>query len=601
MRVPFPTAFFYGENATRNLEWSTEMKQIFPFIKPYKRKLIADGGLYLIATLCSLFMPYLMSDIVNVGIRNGDMDYIVRQGIIMFGLAVAMLVSGIFSTKINSKIASGFTADLQRGVFQKINSLTFEEYETIGTSSLLTRSTDDIFSLQEAATAIVYAIVTVPVLFFGGTVLAFMSDWLLALVLLILAPLVLLIVRIVTKNIGPLWVNADKYIDLQNKVVRERLGGIRVIRSFDKEDYEHERAADATREMAKNIIRSNVLTNMINPLSLLLLNLSTVAMLYIGAIRLQTEPMLRAGDVIATIQYVALIMNGLLVLSWTFAFMPHIKVCIQRISEVLALKGVEARASENIKLNGEIEFKDVSFRYENADAPALSHIDLRIQNGQVAAVIGGTGSGKSTLAKLLLRFHEPTGGTITLGGRDCGSLARETVRDNISIALQKPGIFQGTISENLKMGKPEATQEEMENVCEISQILDFVRGNEKGFDYELTQAGANISGGQKQRVSIARTILKDSCAYVFDDSFSALDYLTESKLRRALNVYLRGKTQLIITQRAATAMRCDVIYVLDRGQLVGSGTHAQLMENCPIYREIYVSQLGEPSDGNGGL
>jgi len=577
------------------------MKQILPFIKPYKNKLITDGGLYLVATLCSLFMPYLMSDIVNVGIKNGDMDYIVRQGVVMLALAVGMLVSGIFSTKINSKIASGFTADLQRGVFSKINSLTFEEYETIGTSSLLTRSTDDIFSLQEAATAIVYAIVTVPVLFFGGTVLAFLSDWLLALVLLILAPLVLLIVRIVTKNIGPLWVNADKYIDLQNKVVRERLGGIRVIRSFDKEDYEHERAADATREMAKNIIRSNVLTNMINPLSLLLLNLSTVAMLYIGAIRLQTEPMLRAGDVIATIQYVALIMNGLLVLSWTFAFMPHIKVCIKRISEVLSLTGVEARTAENIKLDGEIEFRDVSFRYENADAPALSHIDLRIRNGQVAAVIGGTGSGKSTLAKLLLRFHEPTEGSILLGGRDCAALSRETVRDNISIALQKPGIFQGTIAENLKMGKPEATPDEMENACEIAQILDFIRGNEKGFDYELTQAGANLSGGQKQRVSIARTILKDACAYVFDDSFSALDYLTESKLRRALNAYLRGKTQLIITQRAATAMRCDVIYVLDRGQLVGSGTHAELMESCPIYREIYVSQLGEPSDGNGGL
>lgn len=577
------------------------MKQILPFIKPYKNQLIADGGLYLIATLCSLFMPYLMSDIVNVGIRNSDMTYIVRQGIIMLALAVAMLVSGLFSTKINSKIASGFTADLQRGVFNKINSLTFEEYETIGTSSLLTRSTDDIFSLQEAATAIVYAIVTVPVLFFGGTVLAFLSDWLLALVLLILAPLVLLIVWFVTRNIGPLWLNADKYIDLQNKIVRERLGGIRVIRSFDKEGFEHGRAADATREMAKNIIRSNVLTNMINPLSLLLLNLSTVAMLYIGAIRLQTEPMLRAGDVIATIQYVALIMNGLLVLSWTFAFMPHIKVCVKRIAEVLSLTGVESKAAENIRLGGEIEFRDVSFRYENADAPALSHISLRIQSGQVAAVIGGTGSGKSTLAKLLLRFHEPTGGSILLGGRDCATLARETVRDNLSIALQKPGIFQGTIAENLRMGKPDASMEEMENACEISQILDFVRGNEKGFDYELTQAGSNISGGQKQRVSIARVILKDACAYVFDDSFSALDYLTESKLRRALNLYLRGKTQLVITQRAATAMRCDVIYVLDRGQLVGSGTHAELMESCPIYREIYVSQLGEPSDGNGGL
>jgi len=576
------------------------MKQILPFLKPYKNRLILDGALFFIITVCSLLMPYLMSDIVNVGIKNGDMPYILRQGALMLALSAAMLVSGLATTKINSKIASGFSADLQRGVFQKINSLTFEEYESIGTSSLITRSTDDIFTLQEVSFNFVYALVTVPVLFFGGAALAFSSDWLLALVLVVLAPLVLLIVWLVTRNIGPLWVNADKYIDLQNKIVRERLGGIRVIRSFDKERFEHERAADATREMATNIIRSNVLTNMINPLSMLLLNLSTVAMLYIGAIRLQVEPLLSAGDVIATIQYVALIMNGLLVLSWTIAFMPHLKVCVRRIAEVLSLKGVEAQTSEKIRLGGEIELQDVSFRYENAEAAALSHIDMRIPSGAVAAIIGGTGSGKSTVAKLLLRFHAPTEGEIRLGGRDFETLTRETVRNGISIALQKPSIFQGTIAENLRMGNPAATDDELAYACHIAQIYDFVLSHEEGFDYKLSQAGANLSGGQKQRISIARAILKDAAVYVFDDSFSALDYLTESKLRRELNAYLRGKTQLIVTQRAASAMRCDIIYVLDRGCVVGSGTHAELMEHCPIYREIYVSQLGEPSPENGG-
>jgi ATP-binding cassette subfamily B protein len=576
------------------------MKQILPFLKPYKNRLIIDGALFFIITVCSLLMPYLMSDIVNVGIKNGDMPYILRQGALMLALSAAMLVSGLATTKINSKIASGFSADLQRGVFQKINSLTFEEYESIGTSSLITRSTDDIFTLQEVSFNFVYALVTVPVLFFGGAALAFSSDWLLALVLVVLAPLVLLIVWLVTRNIGPLWVNADKYIDLQNKIVRERLGGIRVIRSFDKERFEHGRAADATREMATNIIRSNVLTNMINPLSMLLLNLSTVAMLYIGAVRLQIEPLLSAGDVIATIQYVALIMNGLLVLSWTIAFMPHLKVCVRRIAEVLSLKGVEAQSSEKIRLGGEIELQNVSFRYENAEAAALSHIDMRIPNGAVAAIIGGTGSGKSTVAKLLLRFHAPTGGKILLGGRDFETLTRETVRDGISIALQKPSIFQGTIAENLRMGNSAATDDELAYTCRIAQIYDFVLSHEEGFDYQLSQAGANISGGQKQRISIARAILKDAAVYVFDDSFSALDYLTESKLRRELNTYLRGKTQLIVTQRAASAMRCDTIYVLDRGCVVGSGTHAELMKHCPIYREIYVSQLGEPSPENGG-
>lgn len=576
------------------------MKQILPYLKPYKNRLFLDGALYFIITACSLLLPYLMSDIVNVGIKNGDMAYILRQGALMLALSAAMLASGLATTRINSKIASGFSAGLQRGVFQKINSLTFEEYESIGTSSMITRSTDDIFTLQEVSFNFVYALVTVPVLFFGGAALAFSSDWLLALVLLVLAPLVLLIVWLATRNIGPLWVNADKFIDLQNKIVRERLGGIRVIRSFDKERFEHERAANATHEMAENIIRSNVLTGIINPLSMLLLNLSTVAMLYIGAVRLQAEPLLRAGDVIATIQYVALIMNGLLVLSWTIAFLPHLKVCVRRISEVLSLSGVETQASEKIRLGGEIWLRDVSFRYENAEAAALSHIDMHIPSGAVAAIIGGTGSGKSTVAKLLLRFHAPTGGEITLGGRDYGTLSRETVRDNISIALQKPAIFQGTVAENLRMGNPAATDAELACACRIAQIYDFVLSHEEGFEYKLTQAGANLSGGQKQRISIARAILRNASVYVFDDSFSALDYLTESKLRRELNAYLRGKTQIVVTQRAASAMRCDVVYVLDRGCVVGSGTHAELMKSCPIYREIYVSQLGEPSPENGG-
>ncbi len=518
----------------------------------------------------------------------------------MLALSLAALGSGIATTKINAGVANGFTTGLQKGVFAKINSLTFEEFARIGTSSLLTRSTDDIFSLQEASYGFVYALVTVPVLFIGGAVLAFMSDWLLALVLVLLAPLVLFIVWFVTRRVGSLWENADRYIDLQNKVVRERLGGVRVIRSFDKEGYEHERAAHATREMATNIIRANVLGGLVDPLSLLLLNLSTIAMLYIGAVRIQSEALLRAGDVIATIQYVALIMNGLLVLSWTIIWLPHLNVCIRRVAEVLRLSGVEARAIESVRLSGDIVFEDVSFCYEGAETPALSRANLEIRSGEVVSLIGGTGSGKSTIVKLLLDFHEPTAGTIYLGGRPYTDLTRETVRDNISVSLQKAMIFQGTIAENLRMGDPSASDESLERAARIAQIYPFVLEHEEGFGYRLSQAGANISGGQKQRVSIARTILKDAAVYVFDDSFSALDYLTESKLRRALNLHLAGKTQLIVTQRVATAMRSDRIYVLDRGAVVDSGTHAELLRRCPIYREIYVSQLGEPPAENGG-
>ncbi|MDO4564539.1 MAG: ABC transporter ATP-binding protein [Clostridia bacterium] len=568
------------------------MRQIFRYIKPYRRKLVLVGLLYLVSTMCSLLMPYLMSSIVNDGIQAHDMGMIIRIGVLMLLLAAMALGCGIWTTRVNSKVSTGFSRDLRNSVFQKINSLSFEEYASIGTSSLLTRATHDIFNIQEASVSFVYVIVTFPVLFIGGAVLAFTSDWLLALVLVALAPLVLLIIWLVTRRMGNLWENSDKYIDMQNKVVRERLSGLRVVRSFDKELHEHRRIEFATKEMAKNIIKANVLAGVINPLSLFLLNIATIAMLYIGAVRIQSEAWLTAGDIIATVQYVALIMNGLLVLSWTFVWLPHLKVCVRRVSEVLALKGQPAEQVSGEVLSGEIKLENVSFSYGDSEQPVLQNIDIDIKNGEIVSIIGGTGSGKTTVMKLLMDFYAPTGGRISMGGRDYSTLSRETVRDNIAIALQKSMIFEGTIEENIKMGKKDASPDELERVAEIAQISDFIHSQENGYSYKLAQAGANISGGQKQRFNIARTIIKPASVYIFDDSFSALDYLTESKLRKELNRYLKGKTQIIVTQRAATAMRCDKVYVMDRGRIVGVGTHEELLSSCPIYKEIYDSQLG---------
>lgn len=568
------------------------MKIIFQYIKPYKGKLILVGSLYLASTVCSLLMPYLMSSIVNNGIQAQDMNLILKVGALMLVLALAALACGIFTTKVNSHISTNFSRDLRNSVFQKINSLSFEEYASIGTSSLLTRATHDIFNIQEASVSFTYVIVTFPILFIGGAILAFTSDWLLSLVLVLMAPLVILIVWLVTRRTGALWDNSDKYIDMQNKVVRERLSGLRVVRSFDKEEHEHKRISFATEEMAKNIIKANVLAGVINPLSLFLMNLATIAMLYIGAMRIQTEAWLTAGDIIATIQYVALIMNGLLVLSWTFIWLPHLKVCVRRVSEVLKLKGQGETSSSGEILNGEIHLENVSFSYGDSEQPALQGINMDIKNGEIVSIIGGTGSGKTTVMKLLMDFYPPTMGRITLGGKDYNELTRETVRDNISIALQKSMIFEGSIEENIKMGKKDATTDELERVTTIAQINDFIKAQEGGYGHRLAQSGSNISGGQKQRFNIARTIIKPASVYIFDDSFSALDYLTESKLRKELNRYLEGKTQIIVTQRAATAMRSDKVYVMDRGRIVGCGTHEELLENCPIYKEIYDSQLG---------
>ncbi len=568
------------------------MRRILSYLKPYRSKLILVFALNIAATLCSLYMPYLMSDIVNNGIADGDIAYILNMGVVMLGASLLAFGCGMLTTKLNANVSTLFGRDLQMGVFRKINSLTFEEYSSIGTSSLLTRSTEDVFAMTDASNMFTYLLATMPILFIGGTVLAFMSDWLLALVLVAMTPLVLLIVWLVTRKMGKLWEQSDLFIDMQNKVVRERLSGIRVIRAFDKEGHEHGRVAYATEEMAKNIIRANVLSGIINPLSILLLNLATVAMLYIGSLRLQVEPLLKAGDIIATIQYVALIMNGLLILSWTIAWFPHLKVSARRVGEVLSLKGLSATAASGERLSGDIRFSGVSFCYPGAETPAVRDLDIDIRDGEIVAIIGGTGSGKTTVVKLLMNFYEATQGSISLGGKPYAALTRETVRDNVSIALQKSMIFEGTIAENIRMGDKDASDARIREVAGIAQILDFVEQQEGAFAYRLSQSGANISGGQKQRIHIARALCKPASVYVFDDSFSALDFLTESRLRKELNRYLDGKTQVVITQRAATAMRCDRVYVMDKGQIVGCGTHDELMASCAIYQEIYASQLG---------
>jgi ATP-binding cassette subfamily B protein len=568
------------------------MKTILMQMKPFRRQLALIGLLDLFATLAALAMPYLMSDIVNTGIREKQLQYIMDKGVAMLLLSIFALFCGIFVTKYNAKVASRFTYNLRKAIFQKINTLTFHEYGQYGAGSLLTRSTEDILILQEASGGLVYALVTVPILFIGGSVLAFRSDWLLAMVLIILVPLVLFIVWIATRNMGNLWLTSDKFIDVQNKVVNERLSGIRVIRAFDKEDHEQNRVACATREMAKNIIKANVLSGLINPLSMFFLNLSIVIMLYISALRIQTESTLNAGSVIATIQYVALIMNGLLILSWTFAWLPHLKVCADRVAEILNLKGNPVDRPSGEILNGHLEIKDLTFYHEGSEHPTLRNVSLDIEEGEVVCIIGGTGSGKSSLAKLIMGFYQASSGTISLGGKEYGEINMETVRDNISITLQRNTIFHGTIGDNIRFGNPGASMEKLEEVTKVAEINKFIHSHKEKYDYVLAQGGANISGGQKQRVCIARTLIKPACVYLFDDSFSAVDYLTESKLRKKLNKYLAGKTQIIVTQRAATAMRCDKIYVLDRGGLIGCGNHKELLESCAIYREIYDSQLG---------
>lgn len=568
-------------------------KFLFKYFKKYKLSLALTGVLYLVASASALAMPNLMSRIIDDGIRNSNIKTVYVLSGIMLSIAVVSFLLAIVGKKMNAVVSNSIAEDMRNDVFEKINSLTFEEFSSIGSSSLLTRANEDVFALQDVANSFVYAVTNVPVMLFGGVILSLLKDFSIALILLSVIPVVAFIVFLLVKKMGRLWEISNKYCDKQNKLVRERLTGIRVIRAFDKERYEHGRISEATDVMADNMIRANVLSSLITPVSLLLLNVVTVAVIYVGAIRMQNPAILKAGDIIAIIQYVGIASNGLLAAVWVFAWLPHFKVSARRVNEVLSLKGVPESEGKAKYIRGDLRITNLSFTYPHAKLPALTDVNMNIEEGETVAIIGGTGSGKTTLIKLLAGFYEPTEGTILFGGYDYSTLTADDVRSNISVALQKSMIFEGTIKDNVMMSETDSCDEEVFHALETARMADYVNSHKEGIYYELSQSGANLSGGQKQRINIARTIFKKSSVYVFDDSFSALDFLTESKLRRALSVELKGKTQIIITQRISTAIHSDRIFVMANGKIVGEGSHDDLINTCEIYKEIYASQMGE--------
>ncbi|MEA4966148.1 MAG: ABC transporter ATP-binding protein [Oscillospiraceae bacterium] len=570
------------------------MKQILHFLKPYRRRIALAMALVAVSTVCDLLLPTIMSDILNRGILASDFAYIARCCAKMLLVAAIGLATLLIGRKLSTDIVAAFNGDLRTSIFTLVNCMTFEEFGRLGTAALVTRSTHDINTVSFVASLVSGSIVTIPVLFVGGTALAMWKDATLALILLAFVPLVMAVVFLVGHKIAPLYRESDKYIDVQNDIMRERLHGIRVIRAFNKEPREQRRIEDATRVMAENIINANVRMGLVSPVAVLILNLAVLLIVYVGGYRMENGlNAVSGGDIFAIIQYVALVTNGVLMASFAIVMFPHAQVAAERIGEVFSAKGMqEPNAEEAHTFSGNIVFDHVSFRYENAAEPAVSDICLSIEAGQKVAVIGGTGSGKSTLLQMLMAFRLPTEGRVLFDGVPAETVNRKVIRGNISCVLQRTAVYSGTIRQNIAMGRPGASEEEIHTAADIAQLSHYIAGLPEGMEHVLTQSGKNLSGGQKQRICIARAILKDAPIYVFDDSFSALDFLTEANLRRLLNKKIQGKTQIVITQRIASAMSADRIFVLDRGRLIDSGTHAELMQSCGIYREIYASQTG---------
>ena len=575
------------------------MFKLLRLLKPDAGRIVLVVFLTLITSAASLALPYLMSYIVEYGIGGQNMTVTLACSGIMLGVSIMGLVVGILSYKISAGVVSRYSKTLREVIFKKVNTLNPDQLNHWGTGALITRSTNDIWLLEECASMLMQGVISIPILVLGGSALAFLADPWLALIMFTFVPVVVTVLYFVVRRIMPLWEKSDEYIDKQNSIIRERLTGIRVIRAFNREDRECDRANEATLVMAKNIIKANVNMGLLTPVIMLGLNLVTILILYVGAKLMQGgKSAVTGADIIAIVQYVALVMNGIMMFAMMLAFLPKVAVNSRRINEILETEVQKEPDDENLPaFSGALKFSHVDFRYEGASENALSDVSFDIAPGEKVAFIGGTGSGNSSIVKLIMKFFNPTSGEISYDGKSVSEISGKRVRNNVTCVLQNATIFSGTIGSNVRMSAADASDEQVYDALKVAELKGFVENLETGLDYEILSGGSNLSGGQKQRLSIARAMLKNGSIYLFDDSFSALDFLTEAHVKENLDKTLSGKTKIVMTQRASTAASADKIFVLDEGRIVGRGTHKDLLSSCRQYREIYESQTGKKVEG----
>ncbi|QUH25740.1 ABC transporter ATP-binding protein [Serpentinicella alkaliphila] len=571
------------------------MFKLVKFLKPYRLSVIAALLLIFLQALSELFLPTLMANIVDIGIVNGDTPYIIKLGGQMLIIALVGTSCAILSSYLSAKAALSFGRDLRSAIFRRAEDFSLNEFDKIGTSSLITRTTNDITQVQHLVIMSLRLMARAPMMAIGGIVMAFTRDAKLSLTIVFIIPLISLGIVVVGKRVTPLFRLVQTKLDKLNHVVRENLTGVRVIRAFNKENHERTRFDEANHDLTNTTLKVNKLMAALMPVMSLTLNFATIAVIWFGAIRINSGTM-QVGDLMAFIQYVMQIMFALIMVSMMFVMIPRASASAVRINEVLEtipeIKDTNNFIEAN-KQDGLVEFNDVTFSYPGAEEPTLKNITFRAEPGKFTAIIGGTGSGKSTLLNLIPRFYETNSGIILVDGINIKDLTQKTLRNKIGFVPQKSVLFSGTVLDNIKHGKENATFDEIQEACEIAQATEFIYNMKEGFESVISQSGTNLSGGQKQRLSIARALVRKPEIYLFDDSFSALDFKTDARLRAALINQTKKATLIIVAQRVSTIIDADQIIVLDKGEITAIGNHKQLLNSCDVYREIVSSQLSE--------
>lgn len=571
------------------------MIKLFKNLKPFKVPITLVLILVFFQSLSELYLPTLMSDIVNNGIVNGDTDYILKIGGFMIVVALGGTICTIIASFLSSKVATGFGRDLRKGLFTKVEGFSIEEFDKLSTSSLITRTTNDITQVQQVLVIIMRMMISAPMMCIGGIIMAVSKDKKLSIIIVVVIPVLVAAITIIARKGLPLFKSMQTKLDNLNLVLREGLTGIRVIRAFNRNDHERKRFNQANHDLTNTAIKVNKTMAILMPLMMLVMNFTTIAIIWFGAKRIDAGNM-QVGDLMAFIQYVMQIMFSLIMVSMMFIMIPRASVSAVRINEVLDIVP-EINDPEIIKKSiskkGYIEFKDVSFHYPGSESSVIRDISFSAGPGETTAIIGGTGSGKSTLISLIPRFYDINSGSILINGVDLREMSQEDLRSKIGFVPQKAVLFTGTISDNIRYGKEDATEEEIKRAASTAQATDFISNMKDGFDSMISQGGSNVSGGQKQRLAIARALVRRPEIYVFDDSFSALDFKTDGKLRASLKEETKEATVIIVAQRVSTVINADRIIVLDEGNIVGMGTHKELLASCDVYHEIVSSQLSE--------
>lgn len=570
------------------------IKQI-KYLKPFLPQITISLALLVLKSLSDLYLPTLTATIVNKGIVNNDIPYILQIGGIMLAIAAFGVICNLIAIYISAKAGNGFCKVLRDKVFTNVENFSLNEFNKFGTASLITRTTNDITQIRIIMDFGLRMIVMSPILCIGSVILAFLKDPTLALIFVVAIPVISLIFYFFLQKGLPIFAAMQTKLDQINLILREGLTGIRVIRAFNRDAAEKLRFTEANRDYCDTSILVNRMMGIMMPLVTFVMNIAIIAIVWFGGIRISTGN-IQVGDLMAFIQYAMLITSSLVTLTRLFIMIPRATASADRISEVIEtipeIRDPEAEKAASGE-RGNVEFKNVSFYYQGAEQPVLKNISFSAKPGKTTAIIGGTGSGKSTLISLLLRLYDVSGGSILVDGVDIREMAQSSLRNKIGYVPQKAVLFSGPVRENIAFGDQNSKAEDIEHAADIAQASEFIENMKDGLETKIAQGGKNVSGGQKQRIAIARAIIRKPEIYIFDDSFSALDYKTDALLRRALKKETTQSTVIIISQRVSTIMEADQIIVLENGEIEGMGTHEELLSSCTVYKEIVATQLSE--------